>query len=64
MKLKDLEIGTYFTLKPYSEPKETQVYIRGAYDRSERKFVCDKFSDISSCRMLKGDLEVYTDFIF
>lgn len=64
MKLKDLKIGEYFTLKPYSEPKENQVYIRGEYDRTERKYDCGKFSDISYSRYLKGDTEVYTEFTF
>ena len=64
MKLKELKIGDYFTLKSYSEPTEKQVYIRGEYDRAEKKFECGKFSDISYSRLLKGDTEVYTDFTF
>lgn len=64
MKLKDLKIGEYFTLKPIEEPKESQVYIRGKYDRSEKKYSCIKFSDISFEKMINGDKEVYTDFIF
>ena len=64
MKLKDLKIGEYFTLKPYSEPTEKQVYIRGEYDRTERKYDCGKFCDISYSRYLKGDTEVYTEFTF
>lgn len=64
MKLKDLKKGDYFTIKPISNPKESQVYIRDDYDRSEKKYYCIKFSDINSCRMLNGNIEVYTDFIF
>ena len=64
MKLKDLKIGEYFTLKPIEEPTESQVYIRGEYDRTERKYVCGKFSDISYSRSLKGDTPVYTEFTF
>ena len=64
MKLKDLKIGEYFTLKPYSKPTEKQVYIRGEYDRTERKYECGKFCDISYSRYLKGDTEVYTEFTF
>lgn len=64
MKLKELKKGDYFTLKPIAEPKESQVYIREEYDRSERKYLCGKFEDISYGRYLKGDREVYTDFIF
>lgn len=64
MKLKDLKKGEYFTLKPISDPKESQVYIRGEYDRNEKKYDCGKFDDISYSRFLKGDKEVYTDFTF
>jgi hypothetical protein len=64
MKLKDLKKGEYFTLKPIEEPKENQVYIRGEYDRTEKKFECGKFSDINYTRYLSGKTEVYTDFTF
>lgn len=64
MKLKDLKLGEYFTLKPIEEPTENQVYIRGEYDRSEKKYDCGKFSDISYSRMFDGNKEVYTDFTF
>lgn len=64
MKLKELKQGDWFTLKPIEEPKASQVYIRGEYDRTEKKYDCGKFSDISYSRMLKGDTEVYTDFTF
>lgn len=62
--IKDLKKGEFFTLKPIDEPKESQVYIRGDYDRSEKKYECGKFSDISAYRMFKGDKVVYTDFTF
>lgn len=64
MKLKDLKRGEYFTLKPIDEPTEKQVYIRGDYDRAERKYECNKFSDVNYCRYISGDKEVYTDFTF
>lgn len=64
MKLKDLKKGEFFTLKPIEEPKESQVYIKGEYDRSEKKYDCGKFSDISYSRLIKGDKEVYTEFTF
>ena len=62
--VRDLKPGEWFTLKPIEEPKESQVYIRGEYDRSERKYECGKFSDISYSRYLKGSTPVYTDFTF
>ena len=38
MKLKELKQGDWFTLKPIEAPKESQVYIRGEYDRTEKKY--------------------------
>ena len=64
MKLKNVKLGEYFTLRPIAEPKENQVYIRGEYDRLEKKYECIKFSDMCDTRYFKGDKEVYTDFIF
>ncbi len=64
MKLKDLKQGDYFILQPIAEPKESQVYIRGEYDRSTKKYICGKFIDISYSRLFDGNKEVYTDFTF
>ena len=64
MKLKELKKGEYFTIKPLENPKESQVYIRGEYDRSEKKYDCGRFDDISYLRYFKGDKEVYTEFTF
>lgn len=64
MTVKQMKKSEWFTLKPISEPKENQVFIRGDYDRTEKKYECGKFSDISSARYLKGSTEVYTDFVF
>lgn len=64
MTIKALKKGEYFTIKAIDEPKESQVYVRGEYDRTEKKYWCEKFSDISSGRWFKGDKEVFTDFTF
>lgn len=64
MTIKDLKIGDYFTIKPIEEPKETQVYIRGEYDRSSKKYCCGRFDDISYSRDFSGNKEVYTEFTF
>ena len=64
MTVKELKKGEWFTLKPIAEPKESQVFIKGEYDRSEKKYLCGKFSDISASKMLKPDTEVFTDFTF
>ena len=62
--LKDLKREAWFTLKPIEYPSENQVYIRGPYDRSEKKYLITKFMDMSDGRMLKGSTPVYTDFVF
>lgn len=64
MTIKELKKGEYFTIKQIDNPTENQVYVRGDYDRSERKYECYKFADVCSFRYFKGDKEVYTDFIF
>lgn len=64
MTLKDLKIGEYFTLKHIKNPTEKQVFIRGEYDRTEKKYECGRFDDISYTRYLSGKTEVYTDFTF
>lgn len=64
MKLKELKKGDWFTLKPIPEPKPSQVFIKDEYERSIRKYYALRFNDICSCRMLKGDTQVYTDFTF
>ena len=63
--LKDVKKGGYFTLKPIEDPKESQVYVKGDYDRSSKKFECQKFTDIwGNGRLLKGTTKVYIDFTF
>lgn len=62
--LKSLEKGTYFTRKPIEYPTERQVFVRGEYDRSARRYECQRFSDIGDTVSLKGDALVYTDFTF
>ena len=66
MKLKELKHGDFFTRKSMNgrEAKESQVYIKDDYDRSTKKYWCQKWNDISKGIELKGDAEVYTDFIF
>lgn len=62
--IKELKGGEFFTLRPIEEPKESQVYIRGVYDRSSKKYECYKWEDICAFREFRGDKVVYTDFIF
>ena len=64
MTVKELKPGQWFTLKPIEEPKQNQVYIRGEYDRTDKKYCCGRFDDISYSRMLNGNKEVYINFTF
>lgn len=64
MKIRELKQGDYFTLKQIDEPKESQVWVRGEYDRSTKKYSAINFSDMNRERLFKGDKEVFVDFIF
>jgi hypothetical protein len=66
MKLKELKHGDFFTRKAMNcqEAKPSQVYIKEDYDRSTKKYWCQKWDDISRGMELKGDTEVYQDFTF
>lgn len=66
MKLKELKKGDFFTLKPHGEKcvSSSQVFIRGEYDRTEKKYDCGRYDDIGYSRYFSGNKEVYTDFIF
>lgn len=58
--LKDLKHGEFFKLKEDSK----RVYIKDEYDRSEKKYCCIAFDDISAWRMFKGDKKVFAGFTF
>lgn len=64
MIIKELKKGDYFTLKFIEEPKDSQVYVKGDYDRESKTYACYKFSDTNSERFFKGGKEVFTDMIF
>lgn len=64
MTIKDLKKGEYFTLRPVEEPKASQVWVRGEYDRSARKYEIFRFSDVSATLLMRKDVQVYTDFTF
>ncbi len=64
IKMKDLKKGEFFTLKPVEEPKESQVFVRDEYDRTERKYWAGKWSCYGDGKYIPGDRVVYTDFCF
>ena len=63
-KLKDLKKGEWFTKKPIMHPNENQVFIRGDYCRELKKYSVIRYSDMNDEQFIKGDKEVFTDFIF
>ena len=64
MKVKELKKGEWFTKKPIEYPSGMQVWIRDEYDKSERKYLCYCWGDINKWCYIKGDKEVYIDFMF
>lgn len=62
--IKELVKDEFFTLQPIEEPRENQVWVRGDYERSTKKYSCNKFSDMNHERLFRGDKIVFTDFIF
>lgn len=64
MKLSKLKKGEWFTLKPIECPKACQVWIRGEYDRTEKRYSVTNWEDINRERFLQGDREVFIDFTF
>ena len=64
MKVKDLKRGEYFTFQDVLYPKPSQVWVRGEYDKSSRKYSCTNFDDVSKERFVSGDKVIFDDFIF
>jgi hypothetical protein len=64
MKLKELKKGDFFTKKDIENPSFNQVFVKGDYDRSLRKYEIYRFSDVNACAFMAGDKEVFTDFTF
>ena len=64
IKLKNLKRGEFFTRKPLEFPKESQVFIKAEYDRTEKRYFCERWNDICDGIMLKGETIVYIGFTF
>ena len=58
--IRELKVGEFFKLKENSK----RVYIRNEYDRSEKKYCCTAWDDISVCRMFDGSKKVFVGFTF
>ena len=65
MTLREIKKGDFFTLKPVENPSDSQVYIKGDYDRATKRFDCVKCSDVwGNGRALKGSQVVYINFTY
>ena len=64
MTIKELHKGDFFTKKDIPCPSENQVWIRGDYDRSARRYSCTRFSDFCDEQLMRGDKVVFCDFTF
>lgn len=64
VKLRDVKKGEFFTKKPYECPSDTQVWIKGDYDRSLKKYSCTRCSDFCDEQFISPDKDVYIDFIY
>lgn len=63
--LRQLPKGTYFRILDKNGKMSKETYTKSYYERSEKKFQCDKHSDIwGNGRMIKGTQKVTTDFTY
>lgn len=62
--VRDLRKGSCFKLFHRYIKEDNDVYIRGEYSFSERKYICRKYSDPSCIRLFSGNLLVYKYFKF
>lgn len=60
VQIKDLKQGEFFILSKNAK----KVYSKGGYDRSEKKYECNDFDDISNCKYLAGNKTVFINFTF
>ncbi len=65
--LKDVKPGEWFTLKRPADENyvpDNLVWVRDAYDHSERKYECYKWSDMNHWSLKKGTCKVWVGFTF
>ena len=56
VKIRDLKEGQLFKLK---DSDSSPTWIRGEYDRSQKKYRTYKWDDVNHERFLKGDAQVF-----
>ena len=63
-RIKDLKRESLFTKKDIPFPNENQVWVRGHYDRSLKKYLCIRYSDMNDFCYMDGTRIVYDGFTF
>lgn len=61
IKLKDVKKGYFFKLCP---TETAPVWVRGSYDRMEKKYECYEYYDICHFKYFGANKIVYVDFEF
>ena len=54
-RVKELKKGDFFILKDIEFPNESQVWVRGEYDRASRMYSATNYADMNRERFFKGD---------
>ena len=62
--IRALKMGEFFTKNPVPEPNMRQVWVRGEYDRSVKKYWCYRFWDVCDGAYFPASREVFTEFTF
>lgn len=61
VELSKVKLGDYIRLAP---GENAPVWIRGDYDRAEKKYMLESWGDIGRTTFRKGTTKVYIDFEF
>ena len=61
IRLKDVKKGDFFRVK---NTPNAPVWVRGEYERNEKKYSCYKYDDVNHEAFYKGDKLVFVDFEF
>ena len=67
VELRKLKEGEFFTLNEPNDANdmpEQSVWVRGCYERTDRKYYCYKYADMNHERPMKGTRKVWVGFTF
>lgn len=64
-KVKNLKKGCLFMKEPYEYPaSSSEVWVRGDYIRSKKKYEIYKFLDVNHTSLVSGDREIFVCCVF